>query len=135
MYGVALHVADDVFGIISPVELGIALGQPGAGNAVDGWLRLIEARHIVEGGSSLVEGAFLELRLSEHEPCFPDEGVILAAREPLAVFVGLAPAFVPLGLGLDAVLLDGLLHLLDGAVVVASAQLAALLVADGIERQ
>ena len=133
--GVAVLVADDVLGIVYPVQLGIAAGQPSTGNAVDGGLRLVEAAHVAEGGGGLVEGSLLELRLAQHQPGFPDEGIILAAAEPLNVFLSLPSALLPLRAGLDAVLLDGFLHLLHGAVEVAAAQGAALLVGYGEERQ
>ena len=61
MDGVALHVADDVFGIVEPLLLHIAFSQPGTGTAVDGWLSLVETSHVGKGGGSLVEGTLVEL--------------------------------------------------------------------------
>ena len=64
VHGVAALLDDDVLGIVQPPQLHIALGLPGTGNAQNGGLRLIEARHIGEGGSSLLEFSLLELRLA-----------------------------------------------------------------------
>ena len=135
VYGVATHVAYDVLGIVEPVQLRVALSQPGTCQRVLHGLCLIQAAHVGKSGSRLVEGAFLELRLTHHHPSFPQERVILLASQPLAVLGRLASALLPLGAGLDGVQLDGFLHLLDGTVVVALARLAALLVAHGIEGQ
>ena len=63
----------------------------------------------------------------------PQEGVILSAVQPLDVFFRLATSLVPLRTFLDAMELDGLLGFLDGTVVVALSQLAALLVGDRVE--
>ena len=131
--GVAAHVADDVFGVVEPVEFYVALGQPGACTAVDGGLRMVDATHIGEGGCGLVETAFVELRLPHHEPCLPKERVVFLTVEPFQVAFGLPPFLGPFGLALDAVELDDFLALLDGLVEVAAAELPALLVADSVE--
>ena len=131
--GVAAHVSDHVLGIVQPVHLCVALGQPGPCQPVLQYLRLVQVAHVAEGGGGLVEGSLLELRLAQQHPCFPDERVVLLPAQPLAVLGCLAPAALPLGLGFDAVAPDGFLGLLDGAVVLALAQIAALLVAHGVE--
>ena len=59
--GVAAHVAYHVLGIVEPILLNIAFGQPGAGLAVDGRLGLVKAAHIREGGGGFVEGPLMEL--------------------------------------------------------------------------
>ena len=133
--GVATGVAHHILGIVYPVQLRVTVGQPGTGQSVDGRLRLIQTAHIAEGGGSLVELTLLELRLTHEQPRLPQEGVVLAPAQPLAVFVGLTSALLPFGLGLDAVLLDGLLHLLHGAVEVTTAYLPTLLVSNGVEGQ
>ena len=38
MYGVALHIANHVFGIVEPILLYIALSEPRSCSAIDGWL-------------------------------------------------------------------------------------------------
>ena len=130
---VAAHLADDILGIVNPVLLDIALGQPSSRLAVDGRLCGIEAAHIGEGRGSLVERTLMKLRASHQHPCFPEEGVVFLPVEPFDVFLR---SFVLLEFrtALDAVQLDGFLALLDGSLVVAFAQLASLFVAHGIER-
>ena len=64
VHRVATHVADHVLGIVQPAQLCVALRQPGTGNGVLHGLRLVELAHVAEGGSGLVEFAFLELRLT-----------------------------------------------------------------------
>ena len=128
-------VADDILGIIEPVELSVAAGQPGTSLSVDGGLRLIEPADIAEGGGSLVESAALKLRLAHHQPCLPEEGVVFAARQPLNVLLRLLARLVPFWPCLDAVLFDGLFHLLHRAVEVAFAYLTAALIADSEKRQ
>ena len=133
VHRVAVHLADDILGIVDPVELYIALGQPRAGSAVDGGLRLIEACHVGERGSSLVEGALMELRAPHEHPRFPQERVVLLAVEPFDVALCLLAALLPFGPFLDAVLLDGLLTLLDGPVEVGRAQVFRVFVAHRVE--
>ena len=133
VHRVATLLADHVLGIVEPPQLSVALGKPGAGYAQDGGLCVVESRHIGEGGCCLFKLAFLELRLAHQQPGSPQEGIILAAVQPFDVFLCLAAALVPYGACLDAVLLDGLGRLLDGAVEVGFAQIAALLVAYGVQ--
>ena len=121
VHGVTLHVADDVLGIVEPVEFGVALGEPGPDQSALHGLCLVEACHIAEGGSGLVEVALLELCLTQQHPRLPKEGVILLAPQPLLVLIGLFLAALPFGLGLDAVATDVLLRLLDGTVVMSAA--------------
>ena len=132
--GVALHVAYHVLGIVEPTLLDVAFGEPCPRLGVDGWLRLIQSAHVVERGSSLVERSLVELRASHEQPRFPKERVVLAAREPLQVLRRLLALLRPLRSALYAVQFDGLLTLLDGAVVVRLAYLSAVLVAHGVER-
>ena len=131
---VAAHVADDILGIVEPAFLHVALGQPGARPAVDGRLRLIETAHISEGGGSGVEVALIELRATHEHPGLPQEGVILLTAQPFNVALRLAPLLVPHRPSLDTVQSDGFLCFLYGPVEVAFAELAALLVAHGVER-
>ena len=134
VHRVATLFVDDVLRLIQPVQLHIALRQPRTGNAEDGRLSLIEATHIRERSGSLLKLSLLELRLTQEQPRLPKEGVILPAVQPFYVFLRLPAALVPLGARLDAVQFDGLLRLLYGAVEVALAQLAALLVSHHIQR-
>ena len=135
MHGVTAHIADDVLGIVQPVQFRVALGQPGTGDGVLQRLGLVETAHVAEGGSGFVEGSLLKLCLTHQKPGLPDKGVVLLAAQPLTVFGCLAARFVPVGLGLDTMLLDGLLHFFDGTVELAFANLAALLIADRVEGQ
>ena len=65
VHRVAAHIAYHVLGIVEPAEFRIAFRQPGFRQTALHGLRLIEARHIGEGGSGLVEGTLLELRLAQ----------------------------------------------------------------------
>ena len=134
VHRVALHLIDYVLGIVDPVLLNIAFGQPCTGFTVDGRLGVIEACHIGKGRGSLGELSAMELRASHQHPCFPEEGIVFAPREPLNVALGLLPALVPCGALLDAVALDGLLRLLHGLVEISLSQFSRRLVADRIER-
>ena len=58
---VATLTGDDIVGLIEPVLFGITTHKPCIGNAADGWLGGIEARHIRKGGGSLIETTFLKL--------------------------------------------------------------------------
>ena len=131
--GVALHIADDVFGIVHPALFDIAFSQPCLCTAVDGRLGLEEPAHIGKGGSGILEVALIELRTAHQHPSLPDEGIVLSAVEPLDVLGCLSATLGPFGALLDAVALDGFLTFLDGTVVVALAQFAAVLVAYGIK--
>ena len=77
----------------------------------------------------------MELRAAHEHPRFPQEWIVFFPAQPLAVFLSLSPSRPPLGPALDAMQLDGLLRFLDGAVKVGLAELAAVLVTDGIERK
>ena len=132
--GVALHVAYHVLGVVEPTLLDVALGEPRSRLGVDGGLRLVETSHVVERSRCLVERTLVELRTTHEHPCLPEERVVLAAREPLQVLRRLLALLRPLRSALYAVQLDGLLTLLDGAVVVRLAYLSAALVAHGVER-
>ena len=132
--GVALHVAYHVLGIVEPTLLDVALGEPCSRLGVDGWLCLVQSAHVVERGSCLVERSLVELRASHEQPRLPKERVVLAAREPLQVLRRLLALLRPLRSAFYAVQLDGLLTLLNGAVVVRLAYLPAVLVAHGVER-
>ena len=132
--GVTLHVAYHVLGVVEPSLLDVALGEPCSRLGVDGGLCLVETSHVVERSRRLVERALVELRTHQEHPCLPEERVVLAAREPLQVFRRLLALLRPLRSALYAVQLDGLLTLLDGAVVVRLAYLSAALVAHGVER-
>ena len=131
--GVAAHVADDILGIVEPALFHIALGQPRTRLGIDGGLRTVEAAHVREGGSGIVECALMKLRAPHEHPRFPQEGIVLAAREPLDVLLGLATLLRPLRPALDTVQFDGFLTLLDGPVEIGLAQFAAALVAYGVE--
>ena len=131
--GIALHIADDVFGIVHPALFDIAFSQPCLCTAVDGRLGLEEPAHIGKGGSGILEVALIELRTAHQHPSLPDEGIVLSAVEPLDVLGCLSATLVPFGALLDAVALDGFLTFLDGTVVVVLAQFAAVLVAYGIK--
>ena len=130
---VALLLDDDVLGIVEPVELHIALGLPSTGNALNGGLCLVETRHIGERGGSLLELSLLKLRLTQQQPRMPEEGIVLAAVQPLDVFGGLAAALLPFRTLLDAVEFDDLLRLLDGSVEMTLSQSAAVLVGNRIK--
>ena len=78
IHRVALHLVDYVLGIVDPVLLNIAFGQPCTGFPVDGRLGVIEACHIGKGGGSLGELSAMELRASHQHPCFPEEGIVFA---------------------------------------------------------
>ena len=65
VHGVATLFDDQVFGIVEPIEFNIALRLPGTGNAVDGGLCLVEARHIREGCGGLFKLSLLKLRLAQ----------------------------------------------------------------------
>ena len=64
VHRVALHLIDYVLGIVDPVLLNIAFGQPCTGFTVDGRLGVIEACHIGKGRGSLGELSAMELRAS-----------------------------------------------------------------------
>ena len=131
---VALDFCYHVFGIINPAFLDIAFCEPCPCSAVDGGLGGVEAAHVGKCRRSLVERAFHKLRASHQHPRLPQEGVILLAVKPLDVFLRLLAAFCPLRPFLYAVQLYCLLTFLYSTVEVALAQLAAVLVADGVER-
>ena len=133
VYRVTVHVADDILGVVEPSQLGIAFGQPSLGQPVLQRLCLIEPAHVGEGGGSLVEGTLLELSLAQQHPRLPDKRIVFLAAEPFAVAGGLLLITLPFRLRLDAVQTDGLLALLDGAVIVTLAQFHALLVADHVK--
>ena len=59
--GVTLHIADDILGVVQPVFLDIALGQPRPCPSIDGGLGLIDTTHIGKGGGSIVESTLMEL--------------------------------------------------------------------------
>ena len=132
--GIAKYVANHVFGIVIPVLLDIAFGEPGPGFAVDGGLGGVEATHIGKGGGCRLEISLIELRTAHQHPCLPEERVVFPATQPFDVFGCLAAVFGPFRSSLDAVLMDGLLAFLDGAVEVGLADFPAVLVAHGIER-
>ena len=134
VHGIAAHLGDDILGIVEPVVLDVAFGKPRPRLAVDGGLCLIEPCHVGKRGGSLVKVALVELRTAHQHPCFPQERVVLLAVEPLQVALRLLPALLPFGLFLDAVVLDGLLTLLDGALETAGAELARAFVSHGVER-
>ena len=94
---------------------------------------MIQSAHVSKGGSGLVESPFLELRLAEQHPGAPEKRVVLPASQPFAVLGSLALAAVPFGLGLDTVATDRFLALLDGTVILAFADFAALLVTHHVE--
>ena len=135
IHRVAAHVSDHVLSVVQPAQLRIALGEPCSGESVLQGLGVVESGHIGEGGSGLLEGTLLELRLTQQQPRSPEEGVILPAPQPLTILGGLSAVFVPLRLHLDAMLADGLLALLDGTVVEALADLATLPFAHRVEGQ
>ena len=74
------------------------------------------ARDIAECGSGVQEIALHVLGLGQREPGIVQEGVVLVAFHPFAVFRVAAFARFFLGFLLDGVQGDGLLHLFDGAV-------------------
>ena len=129
---VAAHLRDDVFSVVEPFLFDIAFCQPSASLAVDGGLGGVESAHVGEGGGCFVERPLVELRPSHEHPRFPEERVVLFAVEPFDVFL-CAFLLLEFWSALDAVELDGLLALLDGALVVALAQFAGSFVAYGIE--
>ncbi len=131
---VALHVAYHVLRVVEPALLNVAFGEPRPRLGVDGRLRLIESSHVGECGSSLVEGTLVKLRAPHQQPCLPEERVVFAAREPLDVLCRLLPRLRPLRTALNAVEFYGLLAFLYGAVEISLSDFAAILVADGVER-
>ena len=132
---VVLLTDDEVFGLVAPSQLHIALGLPGPGARQDDGLRLVETSHIGEGGGTFFKLSFLKLRLTEEQPGAPQEGVVLAAVEPFDVGLGLAPLLVPFWSALDTVAYDGLLGFLYGAVKLAVAECLARAVSYSIEGQ
>ena len=133
VHRVAAHLGDDVFGIIHPVLLDVAFGQPRSCPAVDGRLCGIHAAHVGKGGGGLVECALHELRASHEHPCFPQERVVFLAVEPFHVTLSLLPVFRPFGSPLDAVQFDGLLAFFYCHIVFGLAQFLAGFVAHRIE--
>ena len=133
VHRIALHVANNVFCIVEPVFFDVTLGKPCPCPSVDGGLGFIESAHVREGRGCIVESSLMELRAPHQHPCLPQKGVIFAATEPLEVAFGFPARLVPLGPAFDGVQLNGFLTLLDGAVEVALAKFAALLVANGVE--
>ena len=131
--GITLHIAYHVFCIVSEILLDIAFGKPCTSLAVDGWLGGIETAHVRESGGCRLEIALEELASAHQHPCLPEEWIILSAAEPLDVLGCLASVLGPLGASLDAMLVDGFLALLYGTVKLALAQLAAVLIAHGVE--
>ena len=135
VHRVTTHVTDHVLGVVEPPQFRVALGEPRSGKPVLHRLGVVEPCHIGEGGGGLLEGPLLELRLTQQQPCSPEEGVILPAPQPLTVLGGLPSVFVPLRFHLDTVSADGLLAFLDGTVVQALADLATLPLAHRVEGQ
>jgi len=121
VHRVTLLFDDHILGIVYPVELSVALGQPGTRDTQNGRLRLVEARHIGKSGCRFLKLALLKLRLTHEQPGPPEEGVVFAAPQPLQVLGCLSSALIPFRASLDAVLLDGFLRFLYGAVEVAFA--------------
>ena len=72
----------------------------------------------MERGCRAQEVALHVLSLGHHVPGVVDKRVVFLALEPFLVFWVVALASLALGLLLDGVQRDGLLHLLDGAVKV-----------------
>ena len=116
IHRIATHITNHVLSIVSPIEFGVALCEPRAGQSAHQWLPLIEACHIRECSGRLFELSHLELGLSHHQPSLPEEWIILST------------------LLLDAVAMNGLLHLFDGALVVRLAYSATRLIANGVKR-
>ena len=133
MDGVARHVANHVLGVVNPVLLNVAFGQPSTRAAVDGGLRLIETAHVGESGGGIIESALVELRTAHQHPRFPQKWVVFLAVEPFEVALGLAAFLCPFGSLLDAMQFDSLLTFLDGFVEVALSDFLALLVSNRIE--
>ena len=115
IHRVATHIANHVLSIVSPIKFGVALSQPSSSQSAHQWLTLIQSGHIRECGSSLFELSHLELRLTHHKPCFPQKRILL------------------LTFLLDAMAMDGFLHLFDRSLIVRLAYLATGLIANGIE--
>ena len=117
IHRVTAHIAYHVLGIIPPPQLCVAFCQPRPCQSASHGIAQIQAGHIRECGSSLFKLPHLEFGLPHHQPRLPEKWVILLA-------------FL-----LDAMALDGFLHLLDGALIVRLAQVATCLVGYGIEWQ
>ena len=132
--GIPLHVADNVLGIIQPVFLNIAFGEPRACLTIYGRLSLVQPAHVRKRSRSLVERTFVELRASHKHPCLPQERVVLTAVKPLDVTLGLLSVLRPLRTLLYAVAGNSFLSFLNGTVVVCLAEITACLVADSIQR-
>ena len=94
----------------------------------------VETAHIGKGGCCRLEIALKKLGAAHQHPCLPKERIIFTALQPFQVFSCLAAFLVPYRAALDAMLVNGFLAFLDGAVVVRLAQFAAVLVANRIIR-
>ena len=132
--GIALDITDYIFGIVYPSRFEITLGEPGTCLAVNAGLGGVETAHIGECSCCRLEIAFKKLGTAHQHPCLPEEWIIFTAMQPFQVFGCLAAFLVPYRAALDAMLVNGFLAFLDGAVVVRLAQFAAVLVANRIIR-
>ena len=129
---VALSLGEEVFRLVVPVELGVALCH--AHTAFGHHARLVaeQTGDVGIGGGSLEELALLELCLGHQQPDVVHEGVVFLLGIPLFVFFRQRARF-PLGLGLDGVEFRGLLGFFNRLVEVARAHLAGGGAADDVE--
>ena len=132
---VALHLAQQVFGIVGPVQCHVAPGQPCACHGRDVGLRAVEAQGVVVGGCGLEELALAELCVGHHEPGVVHVGVELLAGQEGFLLLGAPVVALYDGALLDAVHLDGLLALRDGGLEVALAHAGCRLVGADVHGQ
>ena len=111
-----VNVCQHVVGLGGPSHGAVTQRFPHLGLLHQGGLPLEVARDVTERGSGIQEVAFHIFRLGQQVPAVVHEGVVLLALHPLAVLLVVVLAAFLLGLALDRVQRDGLLHLLDGAV-------------------
>ena len=117
------HASQHVFSIVGPSQCHIATGQSGSRHLRDTRLRGVEPNDVVPCSAGFDKLSFSELSLSHHKPSAPQIGIELSSGPELLLFRRQPPVAVTGGgFFLDAVLLDGLLCLLDGGVEVAGAQ-------------
>ena len=120
---VSLGSCHEVFGIVVPLEFGIAAGFEQSGSCHQIGFCLVEALYVGEGGGCLHVVAFAELCFAHEHPCPPQEGVVFFLTEPCFVFSCLRTCLLPFGALGDAVCLYGLLAFLHRCAEVGCAYL------------
>ena len=132
---VALHLVQQVLGIVRPLQSHIAAGQTRLGNRSDVGLRTVEAQDVVVGGGCLEELTLLELRIGHHQPGMVYVGIVLLACQELFFLLRALLVALDDGTLLDAVYLDGLLAFGNGCFEVALAQARRCLVGADVHGQ